>query len=283
MIPVIGRKLKRGKQLYNRAKSGYDRVQELRELYQDIQEALDRARAPVREVQRQFQNPPPRTVQTVRQPSATRDWKKDAALVGVIALAAWTLARRPGGLSGRLSPAGAMFGAIGIIAPFLAGQTTEPRTLTMVPNYALNNFAMRRRQRKLEEQQGSGDDANLIFEDPPGGGAPSNGQHFMWFARSGDGVAFMVIHTLRGGAQGPAWLVTGTLSEIRAFWNQLTPRIQRGWINHIVSYDRDETRAEDWWGDGPNSLPIEAEDPGSELEEGNQETINESTPVGNIW
>ncbi len=273
MIPVVGRKLKK-------ARTAYNRVKELQDLYRDIQEALDRQREPARSIQSAFVTTTTSTTSTTV-PRGRADWQKDAALVGAIVLGAyaWYQARARGR---PLTQRAGLIAGVGLIAPFLAGQETEPRTLTLVPAYALRMRQNQLSERKrLEETTGQTDPGDpTATEDPPGGGVDQP-VFYLWYdskigGRDAEGIlkGFVINRIVNQAGLRPIrnWVIVGlTEAEVRATLVRLSQSVFDQFYRQLV---KDNT---------PDPIGGGQEIPGSELEQGNQEQVDESQPVGNRW
>ncbi len=253
----------------------------LSQVFDEVQEILDRRTVLQHVAWQEFD-----TLHTVRAPTPTTtsrgstNWRQDVALAGVIVLAAYGVYR---GLyaSGtrRLATGSASLAAAGIIAPFLAGLESQPRTLSLVPAYAHNQYQERRR-RRLDEEQSGQRTSELLFEEPPGGGAPG-GLYYMWYdetigGRDADGILLgFVIRNVRNpnALKALNWVIRGqTREEVRAEIIRLSQSEFDKFYRQLVKEHSPD----------PIGGHVELV-PGSEEESANIEQVDESVPVGNRW
>lgn len=268
-----------GRRLKDRLPPNADRALQMAELalvFAEVREILGRRTVLQRAAWAQFDVPQvvPRLVRT---PTGGRPWKEEVAIAAVIALAGYAVYRGLSVSPRRLAPGTAILGAAGIIAPFLAGQEQEPKTLSLVPAFALRQYQERRR-RRLEEEVGSRETGELIFEEPPGGGAPAAPTHYMWYTAD---KGFQVLTIRNQQPEHYPFLVTGTEEFVQAELARLTGQGHIGggfnafYIQIIKSIEAK-------FGTDPLG-GLGTTIPGSEEESANEEQVDESVPVGNRW
>ncbi len=272
-----------GRRLRDRLSPDADRAMQMAELslvFDEVRQVLDRRTVLQQAAWAQFDIPHvvPRLV---RQTTGGRPWKEEVAIAAVIVLAGFAVYRGMTAGRMRLQTGSVVLGAAGIVAPFLAGMESEPRTLNMVPGFAYAQYQDRRR-RRLEEEVTGYETGELIFEEPPGGGAPAGPIHYMW---PGQRYGQWQVRTTTDRDMVKAifqdrsdnnWLIQGTTeAEVIAWFEQVRNAGWEHWYRGLYRALEQEF--------GRDPLQEEPGIPGSEEESANAEPVDESTPAGNRW
>ncbi len=274
-----------GRRLRDRLPSTPDNALQMAELalvFDEVRRILDKRTVLQRAAWSQFDIPHvvPRLV---RQTTGGRRWQEEVAIAAVIVLAGFAVYRSMSAVGGRrLAVGSVVLGAAGIVAPFLAGQESEPRVLNMVPAYAYAQY-QDRRKRRMEEEVTGHESGELIFESPPGGGAPGLPVHYLWYnpktrtyvvkttRQSLNDIQQLMIRSNMGN-----WLMRfSTRAELDARLAQIHNAGFERWYAELV---RQLTERE-----GGDPLEDQTNKPGSEDEGGNEEIVDESVPIGNRW
>lgn len=269
-----------GRRLKDRLPTKADQARvaaELALVFDEVRSILDRRGVAQRAAWAQF-DVPVLVPTDMRRRTGASLWKQEVAIAAVIVLAGYAVYR---GLNAtparRMAPGTAILGAAGIIAPFLSGLEQEPRTLNLVPAFAIRQHQDRVRRRRLEEV-GSRETGELIFEEPPGGGAPAGATHYMWYTPE-RGFEVLTIRNHRTELYSD--LITGTEEFVTDEMTRLTGEGHTGggfnqfYITKVNEMNKNHGN-DPLGGTGSNI-------PGSEEEGANAEDTDESTPVGQSW
>ncbi len=208
-------------------------------------------------------------------------WNK-VALAAVVVLAGYGF-YRAGSAIGR-APRSTRFvaSAAMIVAPFLAGLESEPRTLNFVPAFAYNQYAERRR-RRLEEEVSGRPGAESLHEEPPGGGAPDPYTHYLWYdptipGRLSNGLlrGFII-----GRVKNPAalallfWVIKGrSEQEVLDELLRLSQNEFDIWYKQLVKENSPDPIGADNTGTTGSDDRLDGTTP---------EVVDESVPMGNRW